>query len=76
VDAATLQAFRAGWREVHAAAQAAAGRLEEMLRERLRRQPPLIVGTESYRRAFLPLDVADLLGRVATHPDSACDLCF
>jgi len=34
------------------------------------------VGTEAYRRAFLPLDIADLLARIATSPDSACDLCF
>jgi HAD superfamily hydrolase (TIGR01509 family) len=76
IGAAALDAFRAGWTEVHRAAQEAAGRLEERLRRRLAEEPPLIVGTEAYRRAFLPLDVRDLLDRVATDPDIACDYCF
>lgn len=71
-----LAAFRAGWREVHEAARAAAGRIEELLRARLEEDPPLVVGTESYRRAFLPLDVADLVERIALDPGEACDLCF
>jgi hypothetical protein len=36
----------------------------------------LVVGTESYRRAFLPLDIRDLLDRIALDPDAACDLCL
>lgn len=76
VSPEALTAFRAGWREVHEAARAAAGRIEELLRARLEEEPPLVVGTESYRRAFLPLDVADLLERVALDPGDACDLCF
>ena len=71
-----LVAFRAGWREVHEAARAAAGRIEELLRARLEEDPPLVVGTEAYRRAFLPLDVADLLDRIALDPGEACELCF
>jgi len=35
-----------------------------------------VVGTESYRRAFVPLDIADLKERIALEPDAACDLCF
>ena len=76
VGDAALDAFRAGWTEVHRAAQAAAGRLEERLLRRLAEEPPLIVGTEAYRRAFLPLDVRDLLDRVATDPETACGFCF
>ena len=72
----TLAAFREGWREVHEAAREASSRIDELLRSRLEIDPPLIVGTEAYRRAFLPLDIADLLARIATSPDSACDLCF
>jgi len=71
-----LAAFRAGWREVHEVARAASGRIEELLRARLDEVPPLVVGTESYRRAFLPLDIADLLERIALDPGEACDLCF
>lgn len=68
-----MAAFRAGWYEVHEAAQAAAGRIEELLLERLGQDPPLIVGTEAYRRAFLPLDVRDLLDRIALDPRPACE---
>ena len=71
-----LAAYREGWREVHQAARAAAARLEEMLHERIEQEPPLVIGTEAYRRALLPLDVRDLLERVALDPDRACDLCF
>jgi HAD superfamily hydrolase (TIGR01509 family) len=76
VDAATADAFRAGWREVHGAANAAAGRLEEMVRERIGREPWLVVGTEAYRRALLPVDARDLAARAGTDPDLACDQCF
>jgi HAD superfamily hydrolase (TIGR01509 family) len=71
-----LDAFRAGWREVHAAGKAAAPRIEALLRARLASGPPLVVGTEAHRRAFLPLDLSDLLERIATDPDAACDLGF
>jgi HAD superfamily hydrolase (TIGR01509 family) len=73
---AAMAAFRDGWREVHERARAAAGRIEELLRARLAVDPPLVVGTESYRRAFLPLDIADLKERIALAPDAACELCF
>lgn len=73
---ASLEAFRGGWHEVHRSAQRAAPRLEELLRSRLRERPPLVIGTANYRRALLPLDVDDLLERVALDPDRACDLCF
>lgn len=71
-----LAAFRAGWRSVHRAAQAAAPRLEQLLRERIASDPPLVVGTAAYRRALLPLDVDDLLERVGRDPDEACGFCF
>jgi hypothetical protein len=75
-SAEAIAAFRAGWSEVHLAAQQAAARIEELLRGRLERDPPLIVGTEAYRRAFLPLDVDDVLGRIALTPEAAGDLAF
>ena len=57
-------------------ARAGVSRIEELLRARLAMDPPLVVGTESYRRAFVPLDIADLKERIALDPDAACDLCF
>ncbi len=71
-----LSAFRAGWIEVHAAAQAAADRIEAMLRDRLAGDPPLVVGTEAYRRALLSLDVDDVMARIALVPESACEVAF
>ena len=71
-----VEAFRDGFREVHAAARSAARRLAAMLADRLEREPPLVIGTESYRRAFLPLDARDLLARVAMDPDVACGWAF
>ena len=73
---AAIVAFREGWRDVHQRARAGVARLEELLRARLAMDPPLVVGTESYRRAFVPLDIADLKERIALEPDAACDLCF
>ncbi len=73
---AAIAAFRDGWREVHERARAGVARIEELLRARLAVDPPLVVGTESYRRAFVPLDIADLKERIALAPDAACDLCF
>lgn len=73
---AAIAAFREGWREVHERARARVSRLEELLRARLAADPPLVVGTESYRRAFVPLDIADLKERIGLDPDAACDLCF
>ncbi|MEO8197389.1 MAG: HAD family hydrolase, partial [Thermoanaerobaculia bacterium] len=73
---AAIVAFREGWREVHQQARAGVSRIEELLRARLAIDPPLVVGTESYRRAFVPLDIADLKERIALEPDAACDLCF
>ncbi|MEO7794396.1 MAG: HAD family hydrolase, partial [Thermoanaerobaculia bacterium] len=71
-----IVAFREGWRDVHERARAGVSRIEELLRARLAIDPPLVVGTESYRRAFVPLDIADLKERIALAPDAACDMCF
>ncbi|MEO8276560.1 MAG: HAD family hydrolase [Thermoanaerobaculia bacterium] len=71
-----IAAFREGWREVHERARTGVSRIEELLRARLAMDPPLVIGTESYRRAFVPLDIADLKERVGLEPDAACDLCF
>jgi putative hydrolase of the HAD superfamily len=69
---AALDAFRAGWLDVHHAAQRAVGAIGDLLRERGAREPYLIIGTEAYRRAFLPLDVQDILERIAGDADAAC----
>jgi hypothetical protein len=67
-----LAAFRAGWHDVHQAARRSATAIADLLYERGAREPYLVIGTEAYRRAFLPLDVRDILGRIAGDPDEAC----
>ena len=67
-----LAAFRAGWHDVHQAARRNAGAIADLLYERGAREPHLVIGTEAYRRAFLPLDVRDILERIAGDPDEAC----
>lgn len=70
------EAFRAGWLEAHREAQARRGELVERLEARLTQDPTLVVGTHAYRRAFLRLDLEDLLSRLDEDPDRACDRCF
>jgi hypothetical protein len=48
----------------------------ELLGARLAADPPLVVGTHAYRRAFLRLDLEDLLARLDEAPERACERCF
>ncbi len=70
------EAFRTGWLGVHREAQARRSELVERLEARLTQNPPLVVGTHAYRRAFLRLDLEDLLARLDEVPNRACDRCF
>jgi hypothetical protein len=75
-DPALASAFRSGWVTVHRRAQERRGEIVERLEACLAADPPLIVGTHAYRRAFLRLDLEDLLARLDEDPDRACDRCF
>ncbi|MFN7940046.1 MAG: HAD family hydrolase [Thermoanaerobaculia bacterium] len=75
-DPRLAQAFRDGWRDAHGQVRSRRDEVAARLRARAAASPPLVVGTHAYRRAFLPLDVADLLARVDEDPDRACDRCF
>jgi len=75
-DPTLAAAFRTGWVSVHRQAQARRRDIVERLEARLAEDPPLIVGTHAYRRAFLRLDLEDLLTRLDESPDRACDRCF
>lgn len=75
-DADLADAFRAGWREVHGRAQQRRDAIVELLEARLAADPPLVVGTHAYRRAFLRLDLEDLLARLDEAPERACERCF
>jgi HAD superfamily hydrolase (TIGR01509 family) len=75
-DAALADAFRAGWSEVHGRAQERRGAIVDRLEARLAADPPLVVGTHAYRRAFLRLDLEDLLARLDEEPARARERCF
>lgn len=75
-DETLARAFRSGWLEAHGAAQERRSELIGRLEARLRQDPPLVVGTHAYRRAFLRLDLEDLVARLDEDPERACDRCF
>jgi len=75
-DPSLAAAFRTGWVAVHRRAQARRGEIVEALEARLAENPPLVVGTHAYRRAFLRLDLEDLLTRLDEDPERACGRCF
>lgn len=75
-DAALAAAFRAGWLETHRRAHARRAAVVDLLEARLAADPPLVVGTHAYRRAFLRLDLEDLLARLDEAPERACERCF
>ncbi len=75
-DAGLARAFRAGWMEVHGKARVLRQVVVDLLEARLAADPPLVVGTHAYRRAFLRLDLEDVLSRLDEDPDRACDRCF
>lgn len=74
-DPGLARAFRSGWLAVHRRAQERRGEIVERLEARLAANPPLVVGTHAYRRAFLRLDLEDLLTRLDEDPDRACSRC-
>ncbi len=75
-DAGLETAFRAGWHQVHERARQRRAEISGRLEARLAAEPPLVVGTHAYRRAFLRLDLEDLLARLDEEPATACQRCF
>lgn len=69
-------AFREGWLEVHGRAQQRRDRLAELFAARLAADPPLVAGTQAYRRALTRFDLEDLLERIAVPPEEACAPCL
>jgi HAD superfamily hydrolase (TIGR01509 family) len=63
------RAFREGWLSVYRTVKAKTEPLFEMLRLRVYREPYLIIGTHSYRRAMASIDIQDIRGRAELSPD-------
>lgn len=70
-DSAIDQAFHAGFIDSYRRQQSQASTIEAVLRERVRADPPLVIGTHGYRRALAEVDVADICGRLAADAEDA-----
>jgi len=65
------RAFDEGFLSFCAAQRAQADALLRMIEGRLEAGPPLVIGTQSYRRAMARLDVEDVAGRLRLEPREA-----
>ncbi len=72
-SAEVLRAFREGWLATFEALAAQSDEICGLLDERVYREPFLVIGTRSYRRAMARVDVADLRGRLAEAPETILD---
>jgi HAD superfamily hydrolase (TIGR01549 family) len=66
-------AYREGWISFYAEQKARAGALLAALRERVHAEPPLVIGTQGYRRAMAEVDVEDVRRRLELDPGAALD---
>jgi putative hydrolase of the HAD superfamily len=69
-------AFQEGWLEVHGRAQLRRDRIAELFAARLEAAPPLVAGTQAYRRVLTRFDLEDLLERIDADPVAACKPCL
>jgi HAD superfamily hydrolase (TIGR01509 family) len=65
------EAFHAGFIDFYRHQQARADELVDALIARVRAEPPLVIGTHSYRRALAEVDVADIRARLVMDPQKA-----
>lgn len=72
-DSAIGRAFDEGFQEFYAEQRRRAGELVDLVSERVRSSPPLVIGTQSYRRAMATPDVEDIRARLAMTPSEAVD---
>lgn len=71
LDSEVVRPFRQGWKRVFERAKASAADISSLLISRVYSSPPLIIGTQAYRRAMARVDVDDILDRIARDPDEA-----
>ena len=65
------EAFHAGFLDFYRRQQARADELAAVLLTRVHAEPPLVIGTHSYRRALAEVDVADICTRLAMDAQAA-----
>lgn len=65
------RAYDAGFLEFYARQRLQTRALEDLIADRIRREPPLVIGTHSYRRAMAEIDLEDIRARLALPPEEA-----
>jgi len=65
------QLFRAGWIDAYRRVQHNGKAIVDLVLNRLYQNPPLIIGTQSYRRAMAKIDVEDMKARIQQDPELA-----
>lgn len=70
------EAFRDGFIDFYTRCAARREELTGLLDRRIHEEPPIVVGTHSYRRALASVDVADVSERLAIDPPAAFEWCY
>lgn len=65
--------FKKGWIAAFESAKALRVQIETALMNRIYREPYLIIGTQSYRRAMASVDVKDIVSRIEQDPVASFD---
>lgn len=71
-----VESFYAGIESAYNKAKDAYSDVQALLFNRINRRPDVIIGTQSYRRAFCKIDVEDILLRIHEDPRTAFLRCF
>jgi len=65
------QLFRDGWIDAYRRVKQNGQEIVDLVLNRLYQNPPLIIGTQSYRRAMAKIDVEDMRARIEQEPEIA-----
>lgn len=68
-ESAIGESFKDGWVAAFERVRKDWDRIASLMEERLHREPFLIIGTRSYRRAMAQIDISDMEKRVAKDPE-------
>lgn len=70
------ESFREGFVDFYRRCRDRREELLALLSMRIHEEPPVVVGTQSYRRALAEVDVADVRSRLSMEPEAAFDWCY
>lgn len=75
-EAEVTRAFREGFLDSYRVQRNQSDLLCDRIAERIDREPPLVIGTLSYRRAMARVDLEDIRFRLALEPEAAFEWCY